>query len=115
MAAAIEAAEKSSPVTDAWVVALEQSAKALPGANGAEDAALADAMTRRPVENGDSIALGHPVAQYLARLVPVDQENQRRPDRFEKGIASRHIRSRKAAGDEVEHPVIAETFDILPV
>ena len=36
------AAGQSSPVTDAWVVALEQSAKALPGANGAEDAALAD-------------------------------------------------------------------------
>ena len=33
---------QSSPVTDGWTDALEQSGKSLPGANGTQDAALAD-------------------------------------------------------------------------
>ncbi len=52
-----------------------------------EEAAVAEAMARRPIEHAHRIALGDPGLQDLAGLVPVDQEDQRCADRFEEGVA----------------------------
>ena len=49
---------------------------------------MADALVRRPVENGDRIAFADPGTQHFARLVPVDQEDEASADRFEKRVAA---------------------------
>ena len=53
-----------------------------------EEAPVTEAMARRPIEHAHRVALGHPCPQHLAGLVPVDQEDQRCADRFEKVIAA---------------------------
>lgn len=41
-----------------------------------QKAAVTDPVTGPPIENANRIAVGDPFPQELARLVPVDQENQ---------------------------------------
>ena len=69
---------------------------------------MADAMVRRPIEDAHRVGLGHPFAQHFAGLVPVDQEDQRSAERFEKGVAAHRALERVAAGDQIERAVIAE-------
>ena len=73
-----------------------------------EEAAMADPLPRRPVENARRVVLGDPAAQQLARLVPVDQEHQRRAERGEEGVAIRGAVGLILSGDEKEGVVFAE-------
>ena len=65
-------------------------------------------MARGPIEHVHRIALGNPRLQDLAGLVPVDQEYQRCADRFEEGVAGLIAVGQTAAGDEVEHLIVAQ-------
>ena len=46
-----------------------------------------EAVARRPIQNLHCIVLRDPSSQNLARLVPIDQENERDTNRFEKEVA----------------------------
>ena len=73
-----------------------------------QEAAVADAMACRPFEDADRIGVGYPLPQHLAGLVPVDQEDQRCTDGFEKGVAALAAVERIAAGDQIESGVIGQ-------
>ena len=47
-----------------------------------------EAVARRPIQNLHCIVLRDPSSQNLARLVPIDQENERDTNRFEKEVAT---------------------------
>ncbi len=58
------------------------------GAAQFEEAAMAETVARRPVEDIDGVAFRYPVAQDLARLVPVDEEDEDGADRREEIVAA---------------------------
>ena len=74
-----------------------------------EEGAVADPLPRGPIENARRIVLGDPAAQQLARLVPVDQEYQRRAERAQEGVAIGGAVGLILSGDEKEGVVLAET------
>ena len=73
-----------------------------------EKAAVTDPMTRRPLEDGDRVALGDPRPEQLAGLVPVDQKDKGRAERLEKFVAILIARDRIAPSDEIEHAAFRE-------
>ena len=78
-----------------------------------EQAAVTNSVACRPVEHVDRATFGDPGLQKLARPVPVDQEDERSPDRFEKGVAA--VISGVAASDEIERPIVTEPLGTLAV
>ena len=70
---------------------------------------MAEALPGGPIENARRILLGDPAAQQLARLVPVDQKNQRRAERGQESVAIGGAVGLKLSGDEKEGVVLAET------
>ena len=80
-----------------------------------EEAAVTEAVARRPIEHAHGVGFRYPLAQHLARFVPVDQENERGADRREEVVARLGIAAAEAAGDQIEHAVVAEAFRALAV
>ena len=85
------------------------------GAAKLEEAAMADLLPRRPVEHAHRVAVAEELAQRLARLVPIDEKDERAP------IASRNASRRcvalglVVAGDEVEGLALGEPLRRLRV
>ena len=80
-----------------------------------EEGSVAKSVPSRPIEDMDRIARRHPRPQDLAGLVPVDQEDHRCADRFEKDVAAVATVGRAAAGDQIKNPLIAEPFRALAI
>ena len=73
-----------------------------------QEGAVPDPVPGGPFENAGRIVLGDPVAQQLARLVPVDQEYQRRADGGQEGVAILGTVGLVLSGDEIKGVVVAE-------
>src|SRR5208283_5369158 len=73
-----------------------------------KESSLACSIASSPIEDADRIAVGHPRPQNLAGLVPVNQEDKGRADRFEKFVAAIAAIGRILTRDEVEHFIVAE-------
>ena len=73
-----------------------------------EEAAVTDPLPGGPIENARRVVLGDPAAQQFARLVPVDQEYQRRAERAQERVAIGGAVGLILTGDEEEGVVLAE-------
>ncbi len=71
---------------------------------------MPDPVSRGPAENAGRVILGDPVAQQFARLVPVDQEHQRRADGGEERIPFLGRRRLILPGHQIEVSIVAETI-----
>ena len=80
-----------------------------------EEGSVAEPVASRPIEDVDRIARGYPRSQDLASLVPVDQEDHGRADRFEKNIPAVAAAGRVAAGDQIKHSLVAEALRALAI
>src|SRR5208282_6025028 len=69
---------------------------------------VTDTMACRPFEDADRIGIGYPLPQDFAGLVPVDQEDKRCTDGFEKCIAANVAVEWTTAGDQIESAVIGQ-------
>ena len=73
-----------------------------------EECSVADSMERCPGQDADRIGLRYPFPEDLARLVPVDQKDQRCADVLQKSVAAGAAVERKASNDKVKGAVVAE-------
>ena len=63
-----------------------------------------EAVARRPIQNLHRIVLRDPSSQNLARLVPIDQENERDINRFEKEVANCRGLSGTVTSNQIKYP-----------
>ena len=78
-----------------------------------EETAVTNSVARRPVEYIDRATFGDAGSQQLARPVPIDQEDERRPDRFEKSVAK--VIGGVPASDEIERTIVTEPLGTLAI
>ncbi len=78
-----------------------------------EKSPVANVVARSPIENPNRLILCDPSAQHLARLVPVDQEDERGADRLKEGVAPLARFRIVVSGDKIERALVAQFLGFL--